>query len=158
MIKASLEEAALPIQHIHTVDKTKRWVSRSCDSNSKPHGLPSLARRALFCLVLWVTVPMCCLGYGKQLDQLMLTDHAVLIIFTWVQSNQHWETKCWFILADASWELEPKILGSLELAEAHGYTAKSLFQPLVAVHLITWPVLQGRGRGEKNHQLGPHDI
>jgi len=57
MIKERLEEAALPVQHIHTMDKTKSWVSTSCDRNSKPHGLPPLARWALFCLVFRVPDP-----------------------------------------------------------------------------------------------------
>lgn len=65
-------------------------------------------------------------------------------MFTWAQ----WGAQCWFRWADASSGLQPQVLGNLQPAEAHAYPAKSPFQPLDAAHLVTQPVVQGRGRGE----------
>lgn len=87
-----------------------------------------------------VTVPNMLCG----LWQTPGSDNAVL---TWAQSKCQQEAECWFVSADASSEFQPQILGSLELAEAHGYPAKSPFQPLVVAHLITWHVVQGRWGG-----------
>lgn len=81
------------------------------------------------------------------------SDNAV---FTWAQSNCQQETQCGFVSADASSELQPQVLGNLQLAEAHAYPPNSPSQPLDAAHLITQPVVQGRGRN--THQLGQHYI
>lgn len=81
----------------------------------------------------------CCVGYGKRLDQIMLCSH-------WA--------KWWFISADARVSApNPQKPGA---CWGSWLSPKSPLQPLVAAHLITCPVVQGRG-GETN-QLGQHDI
>lgn len=71
---------------------------------------------------------MCCEGYGKHLDHTMPCSQGHTPAAC--RSRGLVCTGCCQLRASA------QILGSLQLAEAHGHPAKSPLQPLVAAHLI----------------------
>lgn len=153
MTKASLEEAALSTKHTHTVNKSEMGQQVELLSNSTPHGLPPLARRALFYPALFTTVPNVLSG-AWQTTGLANADRPRRYHIHTGAGYPTWGNQVLIHIGWCQLRAWAQNLESLELAEGHGYISKFLFQPLAAVHLTT--NLAPWGRREKPDHLRPH--